>query len=81
MDETACDSSSAPPSGDTIAPPCPKCQNISQYYPEYGCHWCDSCQDYVYAGENDDKGIASERAVDLKIQSPILSSPDDAVPP
>ena len=33
------------------APVCPTCGQVSVYYPEYECYWCDACQGYVYPEE------------------------------
>jgi len=28
-------------------PICPTCNTPSKYYPEYSCHWCETCRNYV----------------------------------
>ncbi|MDP6154660.1 MAG: hypothetical protein QF682_00790 [Candidatus Thermoplasmatota archaeon] len=35
------------PSIGVQTPVCLKCGQLSVFYPEYDCFWCDACQDYV----------------------------------
>ncbi len=42
-------------------PVCPTCGQISVYYPEYECFWCDNCQDYVYPEEEQTPSPAIEQ--------------------
>ena len=41
-------------------PPCSQCNELSQYYPEHDCYWCDGCQDYVSPEEESADGIEIE---------------------
>ena len=50
---------------DPNAPPCPKCGVTSTFYPEYECHWCGPCQDYVFPSESQ-KPIAASPELDTK---------------
>jgi len=31
----------------SLAPLCNRCGQISKFYPEHNCYWCDGCRDYV----------------------------------
>jgi len=48
---------------DPDPPPCPKCGGTSTYYPEYECHWCGQCQDYVFPVEPEGPVPASQAPV------------------